>query len=271
MGPSWLACAWRVAARTHHALAASPAACRLAPPCPVLAVQDQKSALLRLAGSSEEAGFAERFQLYLLARQQEAGPEGERRHMRAPRPDEEQYQRLCRRILAALALSSLLQEVISSLEWFPGDGVPSATIRRYVEAVRSCHALPLRTAAHCPLPAVAQDATEAGVRAEFGYGEHGRAFAELRVRQQVERAGGTCMLPHPICADRWLSVLLGDVCKQQSLLPSLTEGALGRVCWQGGGLCSNDRPDTGCRRLDVPCGRQGSRCIHIMICSAVAV
>lgn len=74
--------------------------------------QNEKDALLRLAGSNEEAGFAERFQHFLITRQQEAGPEGGQLwHMRPARPEEQRCQRLCQRLLTALALRALLQEV----------------------------------------------------------------------------------------------------------------------------------------------------------------
>lgn len=75
-------------------------------------MQSERDALLRLAGSSEEAGFAERFQRFLMERQREAGPEdGHIWHMRPPRPEEQRCQRVCQRILAALALRALVQEV----------------------------------------------------------------------------------------------------------------------------------------------------------------
>ncbi|KAI7838157.1 hypothetical protein COHA_008005 [Chlorella ohadii] len=115
-----------------HAPAASTgrARCLFGLPC-----HAEKEALLRLAGSCEDADFAERFQHFVAARQLEAGPEdGQGRHMRAPRPEEQRCQRLCQRILAALALRALLQE----------------------------------------------GATEEAVRQEFGYGELGRAFADMR-------------------------------------------------------------------------------------------
>ena len=100
-----------------------------------LLMQGQKAALLRLAGSSEEPGFAERFQRFLLARHREAGPEGDWHHMAAPRPDQEPYERLCRRILAALALSALLQEV----RCFRQDGAQQVGRRRSKFAVVVLH------------------------------------------------------------------------------------------------------------------------------------
>jgi hypothetical protein len=62
--------------------------------------------------------------------------------MRPPRPEEQRFQRLCQRILAALALRALLQE----------------------------------------------GATEEGVRQEYGFGDLGRAFADMQVRLQCDRA-----------------------------------------------------------------------------------
>ena len=106
---------WACTALLSHGHVSSPRMPASASTCHTLAaslLQAEKDALLRLAGSCEDADFAERFQHFVAARQLEAGPEdGQGRHMRAPRPEEQRCQRLCQRILAALALRALLQEV----------------------------------------------------------------------------------------------------------------------------------------------------------------
>jgi len=133
-------------------------------------LQAEKDALLRLAGSCEDADFAERFQHFVAARQLEAGPEdGQGRHMRAPRPEEQRCQRLCQRILAALALRALLQEVRGMRDMWGGAA----------DCWRCMRGAEMRSLLPGPLK---QGATEEAVRQEFGYGELGRAFVDMRVR-----------------------------------------------------------------------------------------
>lgn len=159
------------------------------PPRPP-ATQNEKDALLHLAGSNEEAGFAERFQHFLITRQQEAGPEGGQLwHMRPARPEEQRCQRLCQRLLTALALRALLQEVRCSWSRCAGrmGGASCQALR--VDAYAWCQAL---LASHDQggwlhhivlraMLSITQGATEEGVRQEFGYGDLGRAFADMRV------------------------------------------------------------------------------------------